>query len=80
MLGRFARRSTQKILADWFGVELEDMPWLASSFDVAPQSVQPVVRLSRDASNPEFALIMLAFAPFMCAVGENLVQEFPTTK
>jgi hypothetical protein len=29
MCGRFARRSTQEVLADWFGVELEDMPWFA---------------------------------------------------
>ena len=48
MCGRFARKSTQEVLADWFGVELEDMPWFAPSFNVAPQSVQPVVRLSRD--------------------------------
>jgi hypothetical protein len=24
MCGRFARKSTQEVLADWFGVELED--------------------------------------------------------
>jgi hypothetical protein len=41
MCGRFARRSTQEVLADWFGVELEDMPWFAPSYNVAPQSVHP---------------------------------------
>jgi putative SOS response-associated peptidase YedK len=63
MCGRFARKSTQEVLADWFGVELEDMPWFAPSFNVAPQSVQPVVRLNRDAGNREFALMRWGLVP-----------------
>jgi putative SOS response-associated peptidase YedK len=64
MCGRFARRSTQEVLADWFGVELEDMPWFAPSFNVAPQSVQPVVRLNRDTGKREFALLRWGLIPF----------------
>jgi putative SOS response-associated peptidase YedK len=64
MCGRFARRSTQQVLADWFGVELEDMPWFAPSYNVAPQSVQPVVRLDRDSSDREFALMRWGLVPF----------------
>jgi len=41
------------VLADWFGVELEEMPWFAPSYNVAPQSVQPVVRLNRDSGHRE---------------------------
>ena len=63
MCGRFARKSTQEVLADWFGVELEDTPWFAPSFNVAPQSVQPVVRLSRDTGNREFALMRWGLVP-----------------
>jgi putative SOS response-associated peptidase YedK len=63
MCGRFARKSTQEVLADWFGVELEEMPWFAPSFNVAPQSVQPVVRLNRDAGNREFALMRWGLVP-----------------
>jgi putative SOS response-associated peptidase YedK len=63
MCGRFARKSTQEVLADWFGVELEDMPWFAPSFNVAPQSVQPVVRLSYDSGNREFALMRWGLVP-----------------
>jgi putative SOS response-associated peptidase YedK len=44
MCGRFARRSTQEVLADWFGVELEDMPWFAPSYNAAQQSTQPLMR------------------------------------
>jgi putative SOS response-associated peptidase YedK len=64
MCGRFARKSTQEVLADWFGVELEDMPWFAPSFNVAPQCVQPVVRLDRDAGKREFALLRWGLVPF----------------
>jgi len=69
MCGRFARKSTQQVLADWFGVELEDMPWFAPSYNVAPQSVQPVVRLNLDrlnrgSGNREFALMRWGLVPF----------------
>jgi putative SOS response-associated peptidase YedK len=64
MCGRFARRSTQQVLADWFGVELEDMPWFAPSYNVAPQSVQPVVRQNRDTGAREFALMRWGLVPF----------------
>jgi putative SOS response-associated peptidase YedK len=64
MCGRFARRSTQEVLADWFGVELEDMPWFAPTFNAAPQSTQPVVRLNHDSGNREFALMRWGLVPF----------------
>jgi putative SOS response-associated peptidase YedK len=64
MCGRFARRSTQEVLADWFGVELEDMPWFAPTFNAAPQSMQPIVRLNRDSGGREFALLRWGLVPF----------------
>ena len=64
MCGRFARKSTQDLLTEWFGIELEDMPWFAPSYNVAPQSVQPVVRPNRDTGTPEFALLRWGLVPF----------------
>lgn len=64
MCGRFARRSTQEVLADWFGVELEDMPWFAPSYNIAPQSTQPVVRLNADTGEPEFVLMRWGLVPY----------------
>jgi putative SOS response-associated peptidase YedK len=64
MCGRFARRSTQEILADWFGVPLEEMPWFEPTFNAAPQSTQPVVRLNRDTGGREFALLKWGLVPF----------------
>lgn len=70
--GRFARKSTQEVLADWFGVELEDMPWLAPSFNAAPQSVQPVVRLNRDTGKREFALLRWGLVPFWILLAKSV--------
>jgi len=64
MCGRFARRSTREVLAEWFGVDLDDAPPFAPSYNVAPQSVQPVVRPSRDSGAPEFALLRWGLVPF----------------
>ena len=40
------------------------MPWFAPSYNVAPQSTQPVVRLSRDNGRREFALLRWGLVPF----------------
>jgi len=64
MCGRFARKSKQDLLTEWFGIELEDMPWFAPSYNVAPQSVQPIVRSNRDTGNREFALLRWGLVPF----------------
>jgi len=64
MCGRFARRSTREVLAEWFGVDLEDAPEFVPSYNAAPQSVQPVVRLGRDSGRPEFALLRWGLVPY----------------
>ena len=51
-------------MADWFGVPLEEMPWFAPTFNAAPQSMQPVVRLARDSGEREFALARWGLVPF----------------
>jgi len=64
MCGRFARRSTREVLAEWFGVDLEDAPAFEPSYNAAPQSAQPVVRPGRDSGEPEFALLRWGLVPF----------------
>jgi putative SOS response-associated peptidase YedK len=64
MCGRFARRSTREVLADWFGVDLEDLPAFSASYNIAPQSVQPVVRQGQDSGAREFALLHWGLVPF----------------
>ncbi len=57
MCGRFARKSTQEVLAEWLGLELEEMPWFAPTYNAAPQSIQPVIRLNRDSGRREAVLM-----------------------
>ncbi len=40
------------------------MPWFAPTYNAAPQSVQPVVRLNRDSAQREFALLRWGLVPF----------------
>jgi putative SOS response-associated peptidase YedK len=63
MRGRLVRKSTQEVLVDWFGLELEEMPWFAPSYNAAPQSVQPEVRLKRDSGRREVALMRWGLVP-----------------
>ncbi len=64
MCGRFARRSTQEVLADWFGVELEDIPGFGPSYNIAPQSIQPVVRVNADTGKREFVPMRWGLVPY----------------
>ena len=64
MCGRFARKSTQEVLAEWFDLDLDEMPWFAPSYNVAPQSTQPVVRLGRDTGRREMVLMRWGLVPF----------------
>jgi putative SOS response-associated peptidase YedK len=63
MCGRFARKSTQEVLAEWLGLELEEMPWFAPTYNAAPQSIQPVIRLNRDSGRREAALLRWGLVP-----------------
>jgi putative SOS response-associated peptidase YedK len=64
MCGRFARRSTQEVLADWFGVDAEEIPGFGPSYNIAPQSIQPVVRLSAETGKREFVPMRWGLVPY----------------
>jgi len=62
MCGRYAQKSAQELLAEWFEMDFEQMRW-APTWNAAPQSFQPVVRLSKDGSHREAALLRWGLAP-----------------
>ena len=64
MCGRYVRQSDRELLANWFGVDIESAPQFAPSYNVAPSSVQPVVRIHRDFASREFALLRWGLVPF----------------
>ncbi len=57
------RKSTVETLAGWFDVGLEGIPFFASSYNIAPQSVQPVVRLNPGSGRREFAMQRWGLVP-----------------
>jgi putative SOS response-associated peptidase YedK len=64
MCGRYVRKSTRREIAAWFGVEPgEEDDWVAS-YNVAPQTFQPVVRLNRDTGMREIALMRWGLIPY----------------
>ncbi|HET9100788.1 MAG TPA: SOS response-associated peptidase family protein [Acidobacteriaceae bacterium] len=50
MCGRYVRRSTRNAIANFFGISPDGVPEFALSYNVAPQTFQPVVRLNRDSN------------------------------
>jgi putative SOS response-associated peptidase YedK len=62
MCGRYARKSAQELLAEWFEMDLEQMRW-APTWNAAPQSYQPVVRLSSESGQREAALLRWGLVP-----------------
>jgi putative SOS response-associated peptidase YedK len=68
MCGRYVRKSTRREIAAWFGVEPGDEDpyteeWVAS-YNVAPQTFQPVVRLNRETGMREIALMRWGLIPY----------------
>jgi putative SOS response-associated peptidase YedK len=62
MCGRYARKSAQELLAEWFEMDLEQMRW-APTWNAAPQSFQPVVRLNPETGVREASLLRWGLVP-----------------
>jgi putative SOS response-associated peptidase YedK len=64
MCGRYVRKSTRRELAQWFGVDVSEIPDFGPSYNAAPQSIQPIVRLNRDTGQREIALLRWGLVPY----------------
>ena len=64
MCGRYVRKSTRREIAAWFGVEDDEAVAWGPSYNVAPQSFQPVVRLNRDTGMREIVLMRWGLIPY----------------
>ena len=50
MCGRYARKSAQELLAEWFDLDLHLMPWFMASYNAwnhVPMTVNPITVLRR---------------------------------
>jgi putative SOS response-associated peptidase YedK len=63
MCGRYARKSAQELLAEWFDLDLHLMPWFTGSFNAAPQSFQPVVWFDAESGSRRISLMRWGLVP-----------------
>jgi putative SOS response-associated peptidase YedK len=63
MCGRYARKSAQELLAEWFDLDLNLMPWFTASYNATPQSFQPVVWLDPESSQRRISLMRWGLVP-----------------
>src|ERR1700742_2245826 len=64
MCGRYVRKSTRREIAAWFGADDDDALEWSASYNVAPQTFQPVVRLNRDTGQREIVLLRWGLIPY----------------
>jgi putative SOS response-associated peptidase YedK len=64
MCGRYTRSDTPSDISAWFDVASTDIPVFAPSFNIAPQSTQPVIRLNQESGSREIALMRWGLVPF----------------
>src|SRR5215469_11779482 len=73
MCGRYGRRADKQRIAEAMQVNPnvfeEDLP---PSYNVAPETYQPIVRLSRDSGERELALLRCGLVPFWSKGGKAL--------
>ena len=63
MCGRYVRKSDKQKIAEHFAVHGPSVPDFGPSWNVAPQTFQPVVRLSRDTGERELVLMRWGLIP-----------------
>jgi putative SOS response-associated peptidase YedK len=65
MCGRYVRKSTRREIANWFAAadDAHGVEW-GPSYNVAPQTFQPVVRLNRDTGQREIVLMRWGLIPY----------------
>src|ERR1700761_264096 len=64
MCGRYVRRSDKQRIAEHFAVHGPTLPDFGPSWNVAPQTFQPVVRLNRDTGERELVLMRWGLVPY----------------
>jgi putative SOS response-associated peptidase YedK len=64
MCGRYVRRSDKQRIADHFHVHGPSLPDFGPSWNIAPQTFQPVVRLSRESGGREIVLMRWGLVPY----------------
>ena len=64
MCGRYVRRSDKQRIAEYLAVHGPSLPDFGPSWNIAPQTFQPIVRLSRDTGERELVLMRWGLIPY----------------
>lgn len=68
MCGRYGRRADKQRIAEWFQTRNMDVFYhdlgFAPSYNVAPQTMQPVIRLNAETGDREIAYMRWGLVPF----------------
>ena len=79
MCGRYGRRSDKQRIAEWMQTQntnvFDDESPFAPSFNVAPQTFQPVVRLDRETGERELAIMRWGLVPYWAEGQQSGVQH-----
>jgi putative SOS response-associated peptidase YedK len=73
MCGRYGRRADKQRIAEWMQAHdtgVFDDSFFAPSYNVAPQSWQPVVRLNSDTGERELTIMRWGLVPFWSKAGK----------
>jgi putative SOS response-associated peptidase YedK len=73
MCGRYGRRADKQRIAEWFQTHNTDVfneSYFAPSYNVAPQSMQPVVRLDAETGDRELTVMRWGLVPFWSKDGK----------
>jgi putative SOS response-associated peptidase YedK len=78
MCGRYVRRSDKQRIAEHFQVHGPSLPVFGPSWNIAPQTFQPIVRLNRDTGEREIVLMRWGLIPYWILLANSeAVLKFP---
>jgi putative SOS response-associated peptidase YedK len=64
MCGRYVRRSDKQRIAEHFRIDPTTLPDLEPSYNIAPQTFQPIVRVNRHTGEREIVMMRWGLVPF----------------
>jgi putative SOS response-associated peptidase YedK len=81
MCGRYVRRSDKQRIAEHFDIYGPSVPDFDPSWNVAPQTFQPVVRLNRDTREREIVMMRWGLIPYwiLLANSQPSLRKLPQT-
>jgi putative SOS response-associated peptidase YedK len=74
MCGRYVRRSDKQRIAEHFQVHGPSLPDFGPSWNVAPQTFQPVIRVNRNTGEREIVLMRWGLVPFWMLLAKSVTR------